>query len=330
MTYVLLFLASGAGVVAAGIVLAQSADGIADATGWGRVWVGAVLLAFATSLPELVTDIAAVRLESADLAAGDLFGSSLANVFILALVDRMYPRKQVLIQAAPDHALTVCLAVLLTTLAALGIAARPEAAGLGISPVSMALLVVYGGGTWVVFRHVSGRPAWAGMKAPRAALQGLSRAVPRFTLAALVILVAAPVFAWSAKGVAEVTGLGATFTGTLLVGFATSLPELVSTLAAVRMGAFDLAVGNLFGSNAFNMVIFAVLDAATPGGSIYDAVRQEHIFTALSAIGLMCLGLAAILYRAKRRFALIEPGSLLILAGYVASMVFLYAYTTGP
>lgn len=330
MTYVLLFLASGAVVVVAGIVLAHSADGIADATGWGRVWVGSVLLAFATSLPELATDVAAVRLESADLAAGDLFGSSLANMLILALVDRMYPRKQVLIQAAPDHALMVCLAVLLTALAALGIASRLEAAWFGISPVSITLLVVYGGGTWVVFRHVSGRPALAGMEASGTTPQNLSRAILRFTLAALVILGTAPVFAWSAKGVAEVTGLGATFTGTLLVGLATSLPELVSTLAAVRMGAFDLAVGNLFGSNAFNMAIFAVLDPVTPGGSIYDAVRQEHILTALSAIGLMCLGLAAIMYRAKRRFALIEPDSLLILAGYVASMVFLYTYAAGP
>jgi cation:H+ antiporter len=329
MTFALLFLASGAVVVVAGIVLAKSADGIADATGWGRVWVGSVLLAFATSLPELATDVSAVRLESADLAAGDLFGSSLANMLILAVVDLLYPRKQVLIQAAPDHALMVCLAVLLTAVAALGITTRPETLWFGISPVSIALLAVYAGGTWVVFRHVSRQPGLADTSPVGAVPGALRRAVLQFVLAAVVILGAAPVFAWSAKGVAEITGLGATFTGTLLVGFATSLPELVSTLAAVRMGAFDLAVGNLFGSNAFNMVIFAVLDPATPDGPIYGAVRPEHVLTALSAIGLMCLGLAAIMYRAKRRFALIEPDSLLILAGYAASLLFLYAYAAG-
>ena len=83
MTAVLLgFLASGAVIVAAGTVLAKSGDAIAEHTRLGRVWIGSVLLAGATSLPELTTDVAAVRLGVPDLAAGDLFGSSLANMLL--------------------------------------------------------------------------------------------------------------------------------------------------------------------------------------------------------------------------------------------------------
>ena len=80
---------------------------------------------------------------------------------------------------------------------------------------------------------------------------GLRRAAIGFAVATLAIVVAAPILAVSAKKIAETTGIGTTFVGTSLVAVATSLPELVASLAAMRLGAFDLAVGNLFGSNAF-------------------------------------------------------------------------------
>ena len=91
MTYVLMFLAAGAVVVVAGTALARYADAIAKATGLGRLWIGSVLLAGATSLPELTTDVAAVRLGATDLAVGDLFGSSMANMLILAIIDLLSP-----------------------------------------------------------------------------------------------------------------------------------------------------------------------------------------------------------------------------------------------
>jgi cation:H+ antiporter len=137
------------------------------------------------------------------------------------------------------------------------------------------------------------------------------------------MLLAAPLFAWSAKGIAEASGLGHAFMGTWLVGLATSLPELVASLTAVRLGAWDLAVGNLFGSNAFNMSLFFALDAAQPG-SLFAAADPDHAITALCAVVLMSLGLSAIVYRAKRQHALLEPSSWLMVAAYAATIVVLY------
>jgi cation:H+ antiporter len=151
------------------------------------------------------------------------------------------------------------------------------------------------------------------------------RALLRFAVAAAVVLVAAPGLAWSAQGIATVTGLGDTFVGTWLVGLATSLPELVASLAAVRLGAFDLAVGNLFGSNAINMALLLPLDLAQPG-SLFAALDPAHAISALFAIVLMSLGLAAVVYRAERRFAMLEPDSLLILVAYGAAIGVMYAY----
>src|SRR3990170_3161120 len=105
------FLASGLVVVLAGSVLARYGDAIGERTRIGGLWIGTVLLAGATSLPELATDITAVRLGAPNLAVGDLFGSSMANMLVLAFVDLLWPRKQILRQATFDHALSGCLAI---------------------------------------------------------------------------------------------------------------------------------------------------------------------------------------------------------------------------
>ena len=330
--YVVVCFASGAVVVLAGTAMARQADRIAELTGLGRLWIGSVLLAAATSLPELTTDISAVRFQAVDLAVGDLFGSSMANMLILALIDLLPPRGQVLRLAAFDHALAGCVGISLNALAAVLILARPEFTFLGVSPGSVLLVVTYLAGTRAIYRHAfrdGSKPASAPSSGMSNAGRGLRRTGIGFLAATLAIVVAAPAFAWSAKGIAEITGLGPTFVGTWLVGFSTSLPELVSSIAAVRAGAFDLAVGNLFGSNALNMAIFLALDLAQPGRSIFAALDANHVLSALIAVILMGLGLAAIMYRAERRLAMIEPSSLLMLVTYVLGLWLLYTRATG-
>lgn len=331
MIYVLGFLASGIAVVLAGTALARYADTIAERTRLGRLWIGSVLLAGATSLPELATDLFAVRLGAADLAVGDLFGSSMANMLILALVDLIPPRRGVLQRVALDHALIASLAIALNALAAVLVLVRPQASFLSVGPGSLALFLGYVAGTRAVYRNMlrdDAPPAPASIGDETKPTLSLQQALRGFGLAALAVLLAAPAFAWSARGIAEVSGLGNTFVGTSLVGIATSLPEVVTCLAAVRMGAFDLAVGNLFGSNAINMAIFLPLDLAQPG-SLFGALDPGHGISGLFAVLLMSLGLAAIVYRAKRRFAMVEPDSLLMIVAYACALWILYLTASG-
>jgi cation:H+ antiporter len=329
MIYVLGFVASGLVVVFAGTALARYADAIAEATKIGRIWIGSVLLAGATSLPELTTDVAAVRLGAVDLAVGDLFGSSMANMLILAVIDLLPPRRHVLQRVTLDHALAACLAISLNAFAAVLVLVRNDSSFLWVGPGSFLLFLGYIAGTRAVYRHAAREPrtpsddAGLGPEPPR-----LSRAIAGFVVAALAVFVAAPLFAWSAKGIAEISGLGNTLVGTWLVGLATSLPELAASLAAVRMGAFDLAVGNLFGSNACNMAVFLALDLAQPG-NVFAALDPSHAMSGLFAVVLMSLGLAAIVYRAKRRFAMLEPGSVLMLAGYALGVALLWSHAAG-
>lgn len=327
-------LMSALALVGAGTLLARAGDVIAARTKWGGVWVGSVFLAAATSLPEIITDIAAVRLGAPDLAAGDLFGSSMANMVILAIVTVVPAGIDLFQKATLDHALYASLAMLLTVMAALGVLVGPGPSILGISPPSILLLATYAAGSRAIFRHSALARAAAetiemsGGFATERPVPGsvaespttLRRALVMFAVGALVLLVAAPAFARAAQGIAEVTGLGATFIGTWLVGFSTSLPELVTSLAAVRMRAYDLAVGNLFGSNAFNMAVFPLLDAVSPTGPLFGAISATHAISALVAIGLMGLALAALVYRARGRLSLLEPSSALIIIGYVLGL----------
>lgn len=329
------FVVTGAIVVVAGTALARYGDAISEATGIGRVWIGTVLLAAATSLPELATDIAAVRLDAPDLAAGDLFGSSLSNMLILAVIDLLPPRGRVLRPTALAHALSACMAMVLNALAGVLLLVRLGRPFLWIGPSSVVLLLAYLAGARVVYRHTAAATAEATAEPRKAAAEvaptrsvprgmPLRRAVVGFALASLAILAAAPAFAWSAKRIAELTGLGATFVGTWLVGLATSLPELVASVAAVRMGVFDLAVGNLYGSNAFNMLVFFPLDVAYTQGPLFAALSPDHVISALFAVILMALGLAAIVYRAERKFLMLEPSSLLMILVYGLAIWLLY------
>lgn len=317
-------LAAAVVLIVAAVGLTKAADSIAERTGIGRIWIGVVLVAGATSLPEAAVDVSAVRMSAPDIAAGDLFGSSMANMLILAMVDLLPPGRRLLRAAALDQALAACFAIVLNAMAALSLLLRPSHDVFGFSLGSIMIVAVYLAGIRVVYRQSTS--AGGAVIAPaRTHRSTLRAAVATFALSALTILVVAPFFARAAKDIAVLSGLSSTFVGTFLVGLSTSVPELVSSVTAVRMGAFDLAVGNLFGSNAFNMVIFFAMDAASPT-PIFDALDPTHGITALFAIVLMALGAAAIVYRAKLRYRMIEPDSLLMVAVYVVALWLVFTH----
>jgi cation:H+ antiporter len=325
----ILFALSALVIVIAGTKLSQYGDQIAEQTGLGGLWIGVVLLAAATSLPEVLATVSAAVLQAPDLAAGDLFGAVMSNMLTLGVIDLLHRQKRVWQQAAYEHTLTAALAITLTTLAGLFTVLKLDLALWGVGIDSAVIATVYVLGMRVVYRQEDVRRRERErerlVKADeRAGLpsgpSGLRRAGVRFAAAALALVGAAPLLARAAQQIAELTGIGTTFIGTFLVAVTTSLPELVTTLAAVRLGAFDLAVGNLFGSNAFNMSIFFLTDVAYRSGPILSAISGTHAVTAFLGILLMNIGLMGIMYRAEKRFLLIEPDSLLMILGYGLGM----------
>jgi cation:H+ antiporter len=329
------FLLSAVVIVYAGTKLSRYGDQIAELTGLGGLWIGVVLMAGATSLPEIFTDVSAVLMDAPNLAAGDLFGSSMANMLILGIIDLMHRQKRVWQEAAFEHALSAGLAIFLTGLAAFFVLFGMDVKHGGIGLGSMMLLLFYIFGMRLVFRQesmkrrqrehelvVEGQSEEEAKQPGKR--DGLRRASIGFAAAALGLLVAAPFLAGSAKEIAEQSGITDTFIGTSLVGMATSLPELVTAFAAVRLGAFDLAVGNLFGSNAFNMAAFFFVDVAYRSGPLFNSVSDAHAMTALWSILLMSTALMGIIYRVEKRYLLIEPDSFVIILGYCLGLWLLF------
>jgi cation:H+ antiporter len=328
---ILQFVACAAVIVVAGTFLSKFADGIADLTGLGRLLIGSVLLAGATSLPELTVDVSAIRLGAADLAVGDLIGSSLMNLLILAVLDLSdrSPGRMLSRQAAA-HALSGALATALTAVVGLGLLTGKALAPyslLGIGPATWLIVLAYGFGVRLIYLDQrialqtaaeAGESAHAGRPS-----MTLMAAVGGFAVCALAIFIAGPFLAHAADQLADETGLGGTFVGTTLVAFCTSLPELVASLAAVRLGAHDLAIGNVFGSNAFNMVLLAPLDIMHDG-SVLAAVSPGHAITCVAVILATQVAVMGLLFRAESKTPLIEPDAWLVVLIVVGALALVY------
>lgn len=153
----------------------------------------------------------------------------------------------------------------------------------------------------------------------------LTKAVLGFIVAGAVILLVAPFLAHAADELAERSGLGRTFIGTTLVAFSTSLPELVASLAALRLGAYDLAIGNVFGSNSFNIAMLAVLDAVQPGPFL-SIIASVNAITGVAVILVTAVAISGQLYRAKSRIHFIEPDAFLVVALTLSAMGLVYYF----
>lgn len=320
--WILIFLISATMVGWAGVRLAETGDEIAEKARLSRLVVGMLMVAAATSLPEIVIDVSAALSDAPDLAVGDLFGSSMANMAILGLVDLM-GRHQVWNRVEAGHPRVASVAIALTALATLGLL-TPTGLSLGWVGIEPVLIT----GAYVASLAWMRRSPHSrfGGEVPLPLDDGreegvrLRPAVLRFLGATALIFVAAPVVALSAEGISDEAGIGQTFVGTTLLAFTTSLPELVASLAALRIRAHDLAVGNLFGSNCFNMVALLFADVAYLEGPLLGAVHPGQAVGGLAAILLMSIALAAIVHGTEVRIRRLEPDATLLLLVYLASL----------
>lgn len=321
------FFLSGAVVVLAGVRLAHDGDLIAERTGLGKAWVGAVLVAAATSLPELATDVAAVRQGHVGLAVGDLFGSSMANMLILAIADLALRHRRILTRIAVNQALVGLLAIVLTGTAAAGVLSDGGLSILGVGWAPLVVAGMYLAGVRLLHENRSEPPFeradGAGAEGDGAGSErgSVRRPAVGFALAALVILGVAPFLARSAAEVASLLGVSAGVVGVILLAVTTSLPEVSVTVAGMRAGSYDLAIGNLLGSNCFNMAILLVLDVADGGGPLLSGVGPGVMISAMFAIVLTGQTLIQVLNTTERRVAWLEPDAALRIVTYALGIL---------
>ena len=322
---ILVFLGSAAAVMFCGAKLAVYGDALASLTGWGRLFVGGLLLALATSLPELSTNIAAVRLDppNPELAVGTVLGANMKNLVTLAAVALAFGGKRFLQRVAPEQGYLMVVAVGLTAVAILFGALKMgvEVWEIGLSSIIMIVLFVLG--MWWVYKT---RPKEAEAEA-EADADGedtgmtLSRAWVMFGLVSLGVVVSGYFLAWSTDQIAEITGIASSTLGILLLAFVTTMPEISATVMAVRLGAIDLAVAGLYGSSAFNVSILFYSDIFYRDGILVNQTEPAHFVAGGVAVGLMLAGLVLVLSRNRIRSTVAAAALALMAATYIVGAV---------
>lgn len=290
----------------AGTLLSRYGDVISEKTGMSGSWVGLALLATVTSLPELVTGIASVTAANEpNIAVGDALGSCVFNLLILVILDLMMREESIYSRAHRGHVLSAGFGVVLIGFVGFSVLLAPHGYVPALGHVGLytpIIVVLYLIAMQTVFRY--GREHVEEYVEERVRLYDgvtLRQAVLRYAAAAAVVVGAGIWLPFVGVELARAMGWSNTFVGTLFVAFATSVPELVVTIAAMRIGALDMAIGNLLGSNLFDMLVIAVDDVFYTQGPILGHVSTTHAITAMSVLVMTGLAIVGLFYRPRKR-----------------------------
>jgi cation:H+ antiporter len=324
---ILQFVACAAVILGAGVRLSRYGDIIAEKTGLGGLWIGVVLLATVTSLPELITGASAVVLVGApEIAAGDAIGSCMFNLLILSFLDFRQPAP-LSASIHQGHVLAAAFGIVQLALAAMVIAVGDAAPIVGwIGVHSLLFLVVYGFAVRTIFFYERRRraevvEALAGDV--RYQDETLARAIVLYVLTATVLVAAAAWLPAVGERLAAATGLTQSFVGSLFVAASTSLPEVAVSVAAARIGAIDMAAANLFGSNLFNIAVLGIDDVLYTRGSFLADISAAHLVTLIATIAMTAIAIVGLTYRAQRKRWRLSWDTLAILAVYGLTAIYL-------
>ncbi len=313
-----------------GVWLSRYGHAIAEKTGLGGTWVGLVLLATVTSLPELVTGISAVTLADApDIAVGNALGACVFNLAIVSVLDWLHREESLFDRADIGHLLSAAFGIMLAAFIAfnLVLGSGPGAWSVGhvglYTPVIIGFYVL---AMWIVFNYERRERAKFEKKLARE--EGgitLAQAAWRYAGAAAVVLAAGCALPFVGQSLAQAHGWNTSFVGTVFVSFITSLPELVVTVSALRLGALDMAIANLLGSNLFDLLVIAVDDLFYLRGPILSHVSGVHAASALTAIVMTGAFVAVLVYRPHSRiFGTVGWASIFLLVAYVLNAYLLF------
>lgn len=325
-------LACLAAIFLAGARLSRHGDIIAEKTGLSRGWVGLILLATVTSLPEMVTGLSAVTAAQApDIAVGDLLGSCVFNLLIIVLLDFLHRRESLYTRAHQGNVLSAGYGMMLIGFAGFNLLLYRDGGFPAFGHVGLytpLILLLYALAMRSLYRYEKAQISeYVEDRAELYPHTSLGQALRGYVFAASVVVAAGIWLPFVAKDLATAMAWEQSFVGTLFVAAITSAPEIAVSVAALRIGAIDLAIGNLFGSNMFNILLLAVDDLAYLPGPLLADVSISHAASAFSAMMMSGLAVVGLVLRPQSRvLRTVSWFSLLLLAIYLLNTLFLYLY----
>jgi cation:H+ antiporter len=313
-------------IIVSGYKLSGYGEQIARRTGLGKTFMGIILFSTITSLPELTVCVTSTSvIEAPDMAIGNVFGSNLFNLLLIAILDIVQGKGAILDLLSLSHVLAASLGILLAGLVILSI-------GLGLSfnlgflgLESIVLVLIYALGIRILYRHEVLEQVQDRSEARESeGMEGGRSVYLFFAISAIAIVGAGLWLTVTADAIAQATGWGRSFIGSFMLAVVTSLPELAVGIPLVRMGAFDMAIGNLLGSNIFNIAIIPVADIFFTKGAILANASRDHILTAVLGIVMTNIVIMDLIYRAKKVPWRIGWGSISIIILYFLGSITLF------
>ncbi len=304
MLYIL-YIITVVAVVWFSILASRYIDMIDHKTRLSGAFLGGVLLSAITSLPELFTSISATTLiDNPSLCIGNILGSNLFNFGMLAVVILCFFKGFTSSRLSRSHHYVMAFLILMYLSVefnrlfmydeniVIGQHSNPI---LFVSITSLLILLLY----FLSVRFLAGDNGSGSEEAdPEAVNLSIRSIVVRFTLASVGIIVASIILTYITDDIATKLNLGSGLAGALFLGIATSLPEVTSTISLFRMRNFDIAFGNIAGSNVFNFFVLTIADILYSGGTVYDFNDEKVV--SLTLFGLASSAFIWIMLHSRR------------------------------
>ena len=323
------FVISAVLIVVSAMQLAKYGDVISARTKLGGMFIGVLLLAGATSLPELLTSINSIRIGSPELSAGNFFGSSAFNMFILAILDVLGRNQRILRTSYRRHLVSGGFAVFISTLVLFFLVSNQiltsinfRIGWLGID--SIFIMATYVFAIYMIQQGEDDSVSTEMSEEELAEIPSLKIGIIGFLAAAVVLGFVCPFMVRAAEQISEITGLGTSFVGSSLVALITSLPEMVTSISAISIGAADMALGNLFGSNMFNMFGIGIADLFYTKGSFLGTVDKSFVVVGMLGVLMTTFGLLGNIMKFKRIGKVMDIDSAIMTFMYFGGMYLLF------
>jgi len=344
----LLFAGAAAAVWVAGVALSNAVDILATRLGLGEALGGLLLLAFATNLPEIAITVSAALTDNLGLAIGNILGGVAIQTVVLVALDVWGAgREDPLTYRAASLTLVLEAALVIAVLIVAIMGSRLPAGLIvaRLAPGDLLIAILWAGGLWLLGRARRGLPwhdahgdAPDGQPEPRGVAErekeraarergaGTGRTALVFAGGALVTLVGGVVLEEAGTGIAGHIGMSGVLFGSTVLAAATALPELSTGLAAVKLGDYQLAFGDIFGGNAFLPVLFLVATLVS-GRSALPQAQDTDVYLAGLGVLLTVVYIVGLIFRPRRQVGRMGLDSLVVLLLYALGIAGLFAIT---
>ena len=304
-----------------GTQVTKSADIIAEKKNLARAFMGVVFISMITSFPELFTGISAAAIvESADLAVGEIIGSCVFNLFIIAIIDVIFRKNNFYINRKKGDIFPFGFSFIMVGLLTLGLSLNLSQKILNVGVFSIIIFIFY-----IVFLRILFKERKITVKNEIYEDKNLKAEIVKFVISALIIIGIGIYLPVVGKEIAQVMNWSESFVGVIFLAFVTSFPELVVSISAARIGAFDMFIGNIAGSNLFNIAIIFIVDIFYLKGIILSDASPINVSCGIIAMIMNFIVFFALVRSSRYKILnLVSINAILLIILYILNFIVLF------